>query len=71
MPYPGGVGGPVARPIPFYSCLCLASAFSKYARNLDTEIFRKNVGDFGDIRGFPHGSPEGDLVLPRVKPSLP
>ena len=27
MPYPGGVGGPTARPIPFRSRLCLASTF--------------------------------------------
>ena len=53
MPYPGGVGGPAARPIPFPSHLRLASVLSKYTRNLDTKIFGKNVGVFGDVRGFP------------------
>ena len=67
MPYPGGVGGPAAWPIPFHSRLCLASAFSKYARNLDTEIFRKNIGDFGDVRGSPHSSPLGRLGFTKGK----
>ena len=53
MPYPEGVGGPAARPIAFPSHLCLASALSKYTRNSDTEIFRKNIGFFWDVRGFP------------------
>ena len=61
MLYPGGVGGPAARPIPFPSRLRLASALSKYARNLDTEFFRKNIGDLGDVRWFPPSSPRGRL----------
>ena len=66
MPYPGGVGGPAAWPIPFPSRLRLASAFSKYTRNLDTEIFRKNIGYFlGMFGGSPRGprSPCNELVL--------
>ena len=62
MPYPGGIGGPAARPIPFPSHLCHASALSKYTRNLDTEIFRKNVGFFlGTFGGSPRNSPRGRL----------
>ena len=55
VPYPGGVGGPMARPAPYRSCSCLASVFPKYTRNLDTKIIqKKNVDDFfGDVRGFP------------------
>ena len=63
MPYPGGVGGPAARPIPFPSHLCLASALSKYTRN---------VGFFWGHSGVPPViAPEGGLALPRVKPSVP
>ena len=62
MPYPGGVGGPAARPIPFPSRLHLASALSKYMRNLDMEIFRKNIGNFwGTFGGSPRSSPRGRL----------
>ena len=72
MPYPGGVGGPTARPILFSSRLLLASALSKYTRNLDMEIFRKNIGDFLGRAGVPPVvAPEGGLALPRVKTSLP
>ena len=72
VPYPGGVGGPMTRPASYRSCLCLASVFPKYARNLDTEIFRKNVGDFWGRSGFPPVvAPEGGLALPRVKPGVP
>ena len=62
VPYPGGVGGPMTRPAPYRSCLCLASVFPKYTRNLDTEIFRKNIGDFlGTFGGSPRSSPRGRL----------
>ena len=62
VPYPGGVGGPTTRPASYRNCLCLASIFAKYKRNLDTEIFRKNVGDFlGTFRGSPRSSPRGRL----------
>ena len=62
VPYPGGVGGPTARPALYRSCSCLAFVFPKYTRNLDTEIFRKNVGDFlGTFGGFPRSSPRGRL----------
>ena len=72
MPYPGGVGGPAARSVPFPSRLRLESALSKYTRNLDTEIFRKNVGIFWGRSGVPPAvAPEGGLALLRVKPSLP
>ena len=62
VPYPGGVGGPTARPALYRSCPCHASVFSKYTRNLDTEIYRKNVGDFlGTFGGSPRSSPRGRL----------
>ena len=64
------MGGPAARPVPFHSRLCLASALSKYARNLDTEIFQKNVGNFGDVRGFPPSSPRGRLGFAKGKDEL-
>ena len=52
----------MTRPASYRSCLCLASVFSKYARNLDTEIFRKNIGDFlGTFGGSPRSSPRGRL----------
>ena len=62
VPYPGGVGSPTTRPAPYCSCLSLASVFPKYTRNLDTEIFRKNVGDLlGMFGGSPRSSPRGRL----------
>ena len=62
VPYLGGVGGPTTRPASYRSCLCLASVFPKYTRNLDTEIFRKNIGDFlGTFGGSPRSSPQGRL----------
>ena len=62
MLYPGGVGGPTARPIPLLSRSCLASTFPSIRGNLDTEIFRKNVGDFlGLFGGSPRSSSRGRL----------
>ena len=61
MPYPGGVGGPMARPIPFHSCLRLAFIFSKYTKNLGTKIFRKTVAFFGTLGGSPRSSPREGL----------
>ena len=62
VPYPGGVGGPTACPAPYRSCSCLTSVFSKYTRNLETGIFRKNVGDFlGTFGGPPRSSPRWRL----------
>ena len=62
VPYPGGVGGPTARLALYCSCSCLAFVFPKYTRNLDTEIFRKNVGDFlGTFGDSPRSSPRGKL----------
>ena len=72
VPYPGGVGGPTTRPALYRSCLRLASVFSKCTRSLETEIFRKNVGDFWGRSGVPPVvAPEGGLALPRVKPGVP
>ena len=72
VPYPGGVGSPTTRLSPYRSCLCLASMFSKCTRNLETEIFRKNVGDFWGRSGVPPVvAPEEGLALPRVKPGVP
>src|SRR6185503_2817244 len=60
------------RPAPYRICLCLASVFSMCTRNLETEIFRKNVGDFWGRSGVPPVvAPEGGLALPRVKPGVP
>ena len=72
MPYPGGVGGPAARPIPFLSHLRLVSTFL----STRAEIFRKNIGDFWGTFGGRSGvppilDPEEGLALLRVKPSVP
>ena len=62
VPYLGGVGGPTTQPAPYRSCLCLTSVFPKYTKNIDTEIFRKNIGDFfGTFGGSPRSSPRGRL----------
>ena len=62
VPYPRGVGGPPTQPASCRSCLCLVSVFPKYTRNLDTEIFQKNIGDFlGTFGGSPRSSPRGRL----------
>ena len=72
MPYPGGVGGPAARPIPFLSRLCLASTFLSIRETWIRKFFEKNVGDFWGRSGVPPVvAPEGGLALPRVKPSVP
>ena len=72
VPYPRGVGGPTTRPAPYRSCLCLVSVFSKCMRNLETEVFRKNFGDFWARSGVPSViAPEGGMALPRVKPGVP
>ena len=70
VPYPGGVGGPTARPAPYRSCSCLVSVFSKYTRNLDTKFFQKNIGDFlGTFGGSPRSSPQGRLGFAEGKAS--
>ena len=64
MPYPGGVGGPTTRQAPYRSCLRLASVFFQGYEKLrvETEIFRKNIGDFlGTFGGSPRSSPRGRL----------
>ena len=74
MPYPGGIGGPTTRPSPYCSCLRLASVFFQVYEKLrgETEVFRKNVGNFWGRSGVPPViAPEGGLALPRVKPGIP
>ena len=63
LPYPGGVGGPMTRPAPYRSCLCLASVFPKCTRSLETrrKFFEKTLAIFGDVRGFSRSSPQGRL----------
>src|SRR6185503_11426583 len=64
VPYPGGVGGPATRPAPYRSCLRLSSVFFQGYEKLrvETEVFRKNIGDFlGTFGGSPHSSPRGSL----------
>ena len=61
MLYPGGIGSPAARPIPLHSRLCLASTFLSIRETWIRQFFEKNVGDFGDVRGFPRSSPRGTL----------
>ena len=55
VPYPGGVGGPTTRPAPYRSCLRLASVFFQVYEKLrdETEIFRKNIGNFWGRSGVP------------------
>ena len=58
MPYPGGVGGPAARPIPFLSHLRLASTFL----STRAEIFQKKRWRFfGTFGGSPRSIPRGRL----------
>ena len=72
MPYPGGIGGPASRPIPFLSRLHLASTFLSIRETWIRKFFEKNVGIFLDVRGVPPVvAPEGGLALPRVKSSVP
>ena len=62
VPYPGGVGGPTTRPAPYRSYLRLTSVFFQgYEKfRVETEIFRKNIGDFlGTFGGSPVVAPEG------------
>ena len=62
VPYPGGVGGPTARPAPYHSCSCLAFVFPRYTRNLDTEIFQKMLAIYcGRLGVPPRSSPRGRL----------
>ena len=72
MPYPGGVGGPAARPAPYRSRLRLASIFLSIRESYIRNFFEKRWRCFGDVRGFPPTiAPEGGLALPMVKPSVP
>ena len=64
VPYPGGVGGPMTRPAPYRSCLCLASVFFQGYEKLkvETEIFRKTLATFWGRSGVPpRSSPRGGL----------
>ena len=71
MPYPGGVGGPAARPVPFLSRLCLASTFLSIRGTWIWKFFEKTLAFSGTFGGSPVVAPEGGLALPRVKPSVP
>ena len=61
MPYPGGVGGPAAQPIPFHSRLCLASIFLSVREAWIRKYFEKTLAFFGNVRGSPRSSPRGRL----------
>ena len=72
MPYPGGVGGPTAQPIPRSSCLRLAFVFLSVRETWKRENFSENkkndiLGTFG---GSPILSPEGGSALPRAESRL-
>jgi len=74
VPYPGGVGGPMTRPAPYRSCLCLASVFFKDTRSLGSrrKYFKKTLAIFWGHSGVPPVvAPEGGVALPRVKPGVP
>ena len=61
MPYPGGVGGPAARPIPFLSRLCLASIFLSIRETWIRKFFEKMLAFLGTFGGSPCSSPRGRL----------
>ena len=61
MLYPGGVGGPAARPIPFLSRLCLASTFLSVRETWIRNFFEKTLAFFGTFGGSPRSSPRGRL----------
>ena len=61
MPYPGGVGGPMARPIPFRSHLCLASTFLSIRETWIRKFFEKMLAFSGTFGGSPRSSPRGRL----------
>ena len=61
MPYPGGVGGPTARPIPFRSRLCLASTFLSIRETWIRKFFEKMLVFLGTFGGSPCSSPQGRL----------
>jgi hypothetical protein len=60
MPYPGGVSGPVAQPIPFHSRLCLASIFLSIRETWTRKFFKKKTLAFLVTFGCsPRSSPRG------------
>ena len=61
MPYPGGVGGPTARPIPFRSRLCLASTFLSIRETWIRKFFKKTLVFLGTFGGISRSSPRGRL----------
>ena len=61
MPYPGGVGGPAARPIPFLSHLRLASSFLSIRETWIRKFFEKMLVFLGTFRGSPRSGPRGRL----------
>jgi len=61
MPYPGGIGGPVSRPIPFLSRLRLASTFLSIRGTWIRKFFEKTLAFSGMFGGSPRSSPRGRL----------
>ena len=61
MPYPGDVGSPAARPIPFRSRLCLASTFLSIRETWIRKFFEKTLVFLGTFGGSPRNSPRGRL----------
>ena len=61
MQYPGGVGGPTARPIPFRSRLCLASTFLSIRETWIRKFFEKTLAFLGTFGGSPRSSPRERL----------
>ena len=61
MPYPGGVGGPAARPNPFLSRLCLASSFLSIRETWIRKFFEKTLVFLGTFGGSLRSSPRGRL----------
>ena len=61
MPYPGGVGGPTAWPIPLLSRLHLASTFLSIRETWRGKFFEKMLAFSGTFGGSPRSSPRGRL----------
>ena len=61
MPYPGGVGGPAVRPIPFLCRLCLASTFLSIRETWIRKFFEKTLAILGTFGGSPRSNPRGRL----------
>ena len=61
MPYPGGIGGPASRPIPFLSRLHLASTFLSIRETWIRKFFEKTLAFLGTFGGSPRSSRRGRL----------